>query len=249
MRDFPDFKPVDLMNMPDHSSSFSERFSSLLQASDTELVEDILAGHEDAFRALMKRYNQLLFRTARSVMKSDADAEDVVQNAYIHAWRGLKSFQARSRLSTWLVRITLNEAYGRLRRKSAKLIELDTAMRFTDTSTQDAFTDHSRHGPQDEAMRDELRSHMEARIDQLPEGYRTVFILRALHELSMKEISDMLEMPEATVRTRYFRARAMLREKLQSDIDITLADAFSFDGERCDRLVANTLEQLKKEHH
>lgn len=94
------------------------------------------------------------------------------------------------------------------------------------------------------AMRSQVRRLMEARIDLLPETFRTVFMLRAVEELSVEEVATALEIPEPTVRTRFFRARSLLRESLSRDVDLVINDAFSFDGGRCDRIVAHVLTKL-----
>jgi len=205
---------------------------------DAELVKRAADGDEAAFEAIMRRHNRLLFRTARSLLKSDTEVEDVLQDAYLHAWRALGSFRSDAKLSTWLVRIVINETLGRMRRKEAQIIPLDAAMISFEPEVQLSLTADSERQPEGIAMRAELRKMMEARIDMLPEAFRTVFMLRAVEEMSVEEVSQALEIPEATVRTRFFRARSLLRERLASDIDMTLNDAFTFDGERCDRIVA-----------
>lgn len=208
---------------------------------DTELVERAAGGEEAAFEAIMRRHNRLLFRTARSILKSDAEAEDALQDAYLHAWRALAGFRADARLSTWLVRIVANEALGRLRRRHTPVKPLDTTMKTTETETQASLADSPDRLPDRVAMRAQLRKLLEARIDLLPDAFRTVFMLRAVQEMSVAEVAEALEIPEATVRTRFFRARSLMRESLASDIDVELADAFAFDGARCDRIVATVL--------
>ena len=192
----------------------------------------------------MRRHNRLLFRTARSILKDDAETEDALQEAYLRAWRCLAGFRADSKLSTWLVRIVINESLGRLRRRGAQVIPLDTAMDFTDDQTQAWMQDDPDQRPDRVAMRAEVRRLMETRIDTLPDAFRTVFMLRAVEELSVEEVAAALEIPEATVRTRFFRARGLLREALSRDVDIAIGDAFSFAGARCDRIVAGVLAKL-----
>lgn len=213
---------------------------------EAELVSRAAKGDEIAFEAIMRRHNRLLFRTARSFLKNDAEAEDALQESYLRAWGALSRFRSDSKLSTWLVRIVVNEALGRLRRTSAQIIPLDAAMQSFDPEIRASLTENPSQQPEVSAMCTELRKLMEAHIDRLPELYRTVFVLRAVEELSVEEASVALEIPEATIRTRYFRARSLLRESLNSDIDITLADAFSFDGKRCDRIVASVLAKIPR---
>ncbi|HEY1128321.1 MAG TPA: RNA polymerase sigma factor [Roseateles sp.] len=211
------------------------------QAPDEDLVSLAANGDAGAFEAIMRRNNRLLFRTARSILRSDAEAEDALQETYLRAWRALSRFRADAKLSTWLVRIVINEAFGRLRRVEAQVIPLDAAMNSTEPETLMSLTADPDRQPERIAMREELRQLMEARIDLLPDTFRSVFVLRAVEELSVEEVSEVLGIPEATVRTRFFRARSLLREGLASDIDVALGDAFAFDGARCDRVVAAVL--------
>src|SRR5512134_2724196 len=203
--------------------------------ADTELVERIRAGDTAAMEALMRRHNRILYRTARAILKDDAEAEEAVQDAYLKAFGALEGFRAESKLSTCLVRIAANEALMRRRRRArgAEVIPLNG---------MEEPMDHA-EGPEQAAGRGELRRVLEARIDRLPDDYRAVFVLRALEEMSVEDTAAALDIPAATVRTRHFRARSLLRESLAREIDLTLEDAFGFDGERCDRMVANVLKR------
>jgi len=214
--------------------------------TDAELAARAAAGDAAAFEAIMRRHNRLLFRTARSMLHSDAEAEDALQEAYLRAWRALAGFRADAKLSTWLVRIVANEALGRLRRRQAPVIPLDTAMNAAEPALQDLLADAPHERPDAFALRAQLRQLLEARIDLLPEAFRTVFVLRAVEEMDVDEIAQALGIPEATVRTRFFRARSLLREGLASAIDTTLGDAFAFDGARCDRVVAGVLARAEE---
>ena len=220
-----------------HTPSLS-RNPMAADASDLELAWRAASGDEMAFEAIMRRHNRLLFRTARAILKSDTDAEDVVQQAYLQAWQALGDFRADAKLSTWLVRIVVNEALGQLRRRQLKVVPLEAVMVSTaqmDASWQQDDMDRS---PDRAAMRSELRRIMEARIDLLPDDFRRVFMLRGVEEMNVEEVSQILEIPEATVRTRFFRARSMLREGLSQDLDMALSDAITFDGERCNHIVS-----------
>jgi len=215
---------------------------------DAALVDAVVAGDVAAFPLLMKRHNQLLFRTARSILRDDAEAEDAVQEAWLQAHRAFAGFRAEARVSTWLVRITVNESLGRLRASSrrAEVVYLDGVIDnefAAETSMQQPEADR----PESAASRAELRRILEARIDALPEAFRTVFVLRAVEEMSVEETAAALGLPEATVRTRHFRARAMLRESLARELDLAVADAFSFAGARCDRIAERVLERLERE--
>jgi len=213
-------------------------------STDSELVDAIRGGDLRALEVLMRRHNRTLYRTARAILRDDAEAEDAVQEAYLRAYRALDSFRGESKLSTWLVRIAANEALMRRRRKvrSAEVIAVDAAV-VPDELVSDTMPHPA--DPERDTLRAEMRKILEARIDALPESYRAVFVLRALEELSVEETAAALEIPEATVRTRFFRARALLREALAREIDRSFEDAFAFAGARCDRIVARVLERIR----
>lgn len=219
-----------------------------LQASDLDLASMVAAGDPGAFEVLMRRHNGALYRTARSILRDDAEAEDVVQESYLLAYRKMASFRGDASLSTWLTRIVVNEATGRLRktRRRADIIELVPGPAGVGIEEEEHMS--SERGapemPDDAALRAEARRLIEARIDALPDSLRTVFMLRAVEDLSVQETADILGIPEATVRSQYFRARGLLREALARDFDRAVDSAFSFDGERCDRIVAAVLGRL-----
>ena len=210
--------------------------------SDTELVQQTLAGDMRALEGLMRRYNQALYRTARAILRDDAEAEDAVQEAYVRAYAALADFRGESKLSTWLVRIVANEALMRRRRtrRRAEVVALEGAA--AGEPKEEPMAEES--GPEENAGRGELRRLLERRIDALPDDYRAVFVLRAVEELSVEETAVALGIPEATVRSRHFRARGLLRESLAREIDVSLEETFSFAGERCDRIVAKVLNRL-----
>src|SRR4051812_41429087 len=230
-----------------HAKPSSPAPAALDRVDDSALAARAASGDDVAFEAIMRRHNRLLFRTARSILKSDAETEDTLQEAYLNAWRALGSFRADAKLSTWLVRIVVNEALGRLRRRSAQVIPLDTLMDDTDDELSHSVEDDPDQQPDQLAMRGEMRRLMESRIDLLPDAFRTVFMLRAVEEMGSDEIAAALQIPEATVRTRFFRARSLLRESLSRDVDMAMGDAFSFAGARCDRIVASVLARLADE--
>jgi RNA polymerase sigma-70 factor (ECF subfamily) len=214
--------------------------ATALPREEDALVRLASAGDTRAFEAIMRRHNRLLFRTARSVLRNDAESEDAVQEAYFKAWRALPGFRAEAKLSTWLVRIVMNEALGRLRRAGARVVTLAPGLEGEQEvaeETQDPAAAQA-HDPEHSALRGELRRIVEAQIDELPEQFRTVFILRAVEEMNVEEVAQALNVPEATVRTRFFRARALLRAALERKLDFAIDEAFSFAGARCDRIVA-----------
>lgn len=214
-----------------------------LNTDDRELVRLALQGHAQAFECIMRRYNKLLFRTARSIVKNDTEAEDVLQDAYVKIWRSLNSFRDDAKLSTWMTRIIINEALGKLRRRGAVIIPLDT-QGICAMHDEDVLDQHRPGHPESQVMSTQMRHLLETHIDALPDAFRTVFVLRAVQELSVEETASALDIPEATVRSRFFRARSLLREALARNIDVATADAFAFDGARCDRIVTNVLARL-----
>jgi RNA polymerase sigma-70 factor (ECF subfamily) len=215
---------------------------------DDALLRRIRAGDRDAFTDLMRRYNRRLYRVARSVLRDDAEAEDALQDAYLQAYRALPAFRGESALGTWLPRIVVNAALMRQRKtgRLADVIELGA-----DFGSDDAVLPRDRLDepaqPELAALRAQTRRLIETGIDKLPAAFRTVFVLRAVEELTVEETAATLDIPEATVRTRYFRARALLREALAREIDFAIEDAFGFDGARCDRIVDAVRRRLDAE--
>jgi RNA polymerase sigma-70 factor, ECF subfamily len=192
------------------------RFALETSLTDTELVASILAGDMHAFEWLMNLHRRRLLRTARAILRDDADAEDAVQDAFIHAYRGLRSFRGEAKLSTWLVRIAANEALMRRRRRvrSALAIPLDDS---ADAVERDGIS--RAPGPERVAADADLRRVLADRIEALPDYYRSVFQLRALDELTVGEAAVALGISEATVRSRYFRARNLIREGMAEQSD------------------------------
>ncbi len=216
--------------------------------SDAELARRIANGDTKAFEQLMRRHNRSLFRTARAILRDDAEAEDAVQEAYLRAYRSFGSFRGDAKLSTWLVRIVANEALGRRRKdvRRAEIVPICGAdVQKPEVEAEVSVGDQDR--PEGLAERAELRRLLEAKIDALPDAFRAVFVLRALEELSVEETAAALSIPPATVRTRFFRARSQLREALSLEVDFAIDDAFAFAGERCDRIVARVLARLAGE--
>ena len=219
-------------------------------SNDAELARRIGQRDERAFEAVMRSHNRLLYRLARSILKDDTEAEDAVQEAYLAAYRGIAGFRGGAKLSTWLARIVINEAYGRLRKqkRAGVVVPLATPIQGGDrgdSRTEGTMVDENAELPESAAMRSELRRLLEREIDALPEQFRTVFILRDVEELSVEETAECLDLPPATVRTRAFRARSLLRASLSREIDTATVDAFGFAGERCDRIVAKVIERVR----
>jgi len=214
---------------------------------DVSLAQRIALRDESAFETLMRRHNRMLFRLARSILKNPDDAEDAVQDAYVAAYRGMANFRGNSTLATWLGRIVINEAYARLRRQRPGADVVPLAAGSSEPRERDGgdMAIDTGERPEAAAMRGELRRLLERKIDALPAQFRTVFMLRDVEELSVEETAQFLAVPEATVRTRAFRARALLRASLAEEIDVATLDAFGFAGERCDRVVAAVLDRIR----
>ena len=216
-------------------------------ATDAELARSIASGDQNAFVLLMRRHNQLLFRTARSILHDDRDAEDAVQDAWLQAYRSIAQFRGDARLSTWLTRIVVNASIARARKRSrsAEVMQLYPGAHNTINDDSEAGMDEAANqSPEVGAMRAQARRMLEQSIDALPETFRTVFVLRAVEEMSSEEVAHALDIPEATVRSRFFRARAQLRAALLHEVDMAFETVFSFDGERCNRIVAALVARI-----
>ena len=223
-------------------------FTSL---DDRELVAQVLAGHRDAFRQIMQRCNQRLFRIARSIVGEDSEAEDVLQESYMHAYHKLGTFRGDAALLTWLTSIVLNEARGRLRKRHT-MVGLEQIDQASEDNRVIAFP--SKFGSEDPAVaaaRAQIRHLLEQAIDQLPPAFRMVYVMREVEECSVEETAAQLELNPQTVKTRLFRARRQLRAALEGSLAATLTDAFPFMGERCARhsnAVMALIDQEELEH-
>ena len=220
--------------------------ASAATAADRDLADRIAARDPVAFEALMRRYNTRLFRTARAILKDDAEAEDAVQDAYLDAYRHIGGFRGGSQLGTWLVRITVNRALMRLRRQKRDRVVVPFVAD-PDTARDLDPEDRTAEPANTTLLRAEIRKILERRVDELPVAFRTVFILREVEEMSVEETAEALAVPAATVRTRLFRARALLRSALARDLDMATGDVFGFAGSRCDRIVAAVLAAVVRE--
>lgn len=212
----------------------------LARLPDEELVRRIRAGDMPVFEELMRRHNQRLYRVTRAIVKDEHEAEDVMQQAYIHAYTHLDQFEGRSQLSTWLTRIAIHEALGRRRRRQLNVRPLD--------GDEDAMAQAHTDGPDPErlAYAGELRSLLESSVDALPEQYRLVFMCREIEGLSTAETAEALEIGEEAVKTRLHRGRAMLRRELVERIGPATAEAFTFERPRCDVIVRAVLQHLAR---
>jgi RNA polymerase sigma-70 factor (ECF subfamily) len=214
---------------------------------DPGLVQQVQRGNTAAFAVLMRRYNRRLYRTARAILKDDAAAEDALQEGYVAAYRHLGEFRGDAQLSTWLTRIVVNQALQALRKTRREQVVVlfdERADERADEQQQAAAADSSLAGPEKAMLRTEMRRLIERKIDDLPEGYRTVFMLREIEDMTVEETATALGIPAATVRSRLFGAMAGLGVSLAQELDLATLDVFGFDGERCDRIVRTVLARL-----
>lgn len=211
------------------------------QLTDEELVQCVLAGEKQMFEILMRRYNQRLYRVTRAILRNDAEAEDVVQEAYVRAYQHLNQFAGRSSFATWLTRIAIYEALGRVR--SRKKIEEIDAM---DEPRRDSVQQLSVRDatPEQAASGSEVRSLLERSIDALPDTYREIFMLREVEEMSTSETAQCLGITEENVKTRLHRARALLRKEIYARAGATSSTAFQFMGARCDHMVESVMRRI-----
>jgi RNA polymerase sigma-70 factor (ECF subfamily) len=212
--------------------------------SESSLIRRIAAGDRSAFESMMRQYNRRLYRLARSAMRNETDAEDALQEAYLSAYRSIGEFRGDSSLSTWLTRLVLNECMGRLRRSARRQNVIPMVSSNTDIDVDNLPGNDT--DPPDKAIgRAQMRALLERKLDELPESFRMVFVLRAVEEMTVEDTAQCLGLNEATVRSRHFRARGLLRESLARDIDLAERDLFDFGGAHCDRVVAGVMGRLE----
>lgn len=219
--------------------------SVVVGLGDGELVSRARQGDAAAFREIIRRNNRHLFRAARSVLRDDAEAEDAVQDAYLHAFQALAGFRGDASLSTWLTRIARNEALGRLRRRrsTTELDAIEAAQQGQGASIL-MFPTALGGDPESIAARREIRRLLESAIDDLPDVFRPVLVARDVDGMSVEETAEILGIRPETVRTRLHRARRMLRAALDQRLGDTMRHAFPFDGARCERMTAVVLAKL-----
>ena len=212
--------------------------------SDGEIVRRVTGGEPALFEVLMRRHNQRVYRAARAVVRDEAEVEDIMQQAYMNAFAHLHQFEERAQFSTWLVRIVLNEAFARRRRRQPWT---GGAMDPTDAGDHDMHAlSATQADPEHLAYASELRRILEHAVDALPDSYKVVFVLRDIEGMTTGEAGDCLGLGEEAVKTRLHRARGMIRRTLSERIGGTAGDAFPFHAPRCDRVVAAVLRQIER---
>ena len=212
-----------------------------------DLIARALEHDKAAVRTIIRQNNRRLFRVARSILKNDWEAEDAVQEAYVHAFTSLAKFEGKSSLNTWLTRIVVNEALGRLRRRrlTVDIDEVESGaagsvgaevVPFPLTSTQP--------DPERAMAQGQIRELMEQAIDALPDPFRIVLVARVIEEMSVEETAELYGLRPETVKTRLHRARSMLRHDLEQKFGPMLTDTYPFDGHRCERMADNVIARL-----
>lgn len=213
------------------------------QLAEAELVQLAQRGVREAFRVIMQRCNQRLFRVARAVVRNEAEAEDIVQEAYTRAFAKLDTFRGEASILTWLTRITLNEARGRLRTRR-KTVDINAIDEMQGSRIIPFPSSATIETPEASAARMQMRHLIEQAIDELPEDFRVVFIMRDVEDCTILETSTFLDIKPETVKTRLHRARRLLRTALDERIGAGMKGAFPFLGARCARMTAAVLARL-----
>jgi RNA polymerase sigma-70 factor (ECF subfamily) len=210
-----------------------------LEQSDAEIIRRVLDGDTAVFELLMRRYNERVYRAARSIVRDEQEAEDVMQQAYVNAFQHLRQFNGSAQFSTWLVRIAVNESLARVRRRS-RYAAFDEDF----PHLEPFMSANSPANPERQAFDGELRVLLEWAIDTLPDGTREVFVLRDVEGLSTSEVAAVLDVSDDVVKTRLSRGRAALRRVLLERTGVSTPDAFRFHRPRCDRMVAAVLARI-----
>ena len=209
--------------------------------TDERVIERVLEGDVAFYEIIMRRYNQRLYRVARSILHDDTEAEDVMQDAYVRAFQHLRQFAGLSSFATWITRIAVHEALRRLpaRRRALLTEEIDT-------EGEDAMdAAESSLDPEQNASLHELGRLLEETILDLPERYRSVVMLRDVEEMSTADTANALELSEENVKTRLHRGHTMMRHRLSERVGMQGKYAFPFMGERCDRVVSGVFARLQ----
>jgi RNA polymerase sigma-70 factor, ECF subfamily len=210
---------------------------------DAELVRRALSRDEAAVRTIMQANNRRLYRLARGILRNDTEAEDVVQDTYVRAFTHLEQFRGDSSLSTWLSRIAMNEALGRLRRQKPG-VEWSELEKRAPQAQIIPFPLASSDDPEKSMAQREIRDVVEHAIDELPEPFRLVFITRVIEGMNVEETAEILGLKPETVKTRLHRARNLLRDNVERKIGPVVMEAFPFAGRRCERLTEAVLTRL-----
>jgi len=215
--------------------------SSTESLPDEEVVRRVLEGETGLFELVMRRYNQRLYRVARAILRDNAEAEDVMQDAYVRAYEHLSQFAGRSQFATWLTRIAIHEALARVQRR--KRVDQLGAREWSEGEGE-ANVAATALNPEEQTSVAELGKALESAILAIPDQYRLVLMMRDVEQLSTSETADALELSEENVRVRLHRARGMVRKQLFAQAGVEAPSAFGFMGVRCDRVVARVMDRI-----
>jgi len=220
--------------------------------TDVELAKSCSSGNAGAVRHLVSSNNQRLFRAAWSILKNRSEAEDVLQSCYAKALAAIGGFEGRSSLTTWLTRIAINEALAKRRAQERRRRHLEAeGVQVLETYREQLAKGSQAPSPEAEAAREQLRSILERAIGDLPENFRTVFVLHEIEGVSVEDAAQALEIPTGTVKTRLMRARRKLQQSLAPEVRTALSGTFPFAGADCagltERVVADFLKQLEED--
>lgn len=211
--------------------------------SDEEIVKKVTGGDINFYEVIMRRYNQRLFRIGHAYLKDDDEIEDAIQSAYLKAYEQLSNFQGRSSFSTWLIRIYINELLQGLKKKKRFQNYFDPDL-INNTYDPPEVGTTNMENPYNSTLNNELKDILEKAVDELPEKYRAVFIMREIEDMSVSETSKSLNITEANVKVRLNRAKNILRESLSQYYHYK--DIYNFNLIRCDRIVANVFNKIRK---
>ena len=228
-----------------HNPELARAACAADRGADVELALHAASGSASAFETIVRRHNRLLFRTARGVVSDDAEAQDVVQETYLRAFANLSSYRGDSSLATWLARIAINVALSAHRKRGHQIQSQDPAEPDTSEDGMRSFTPADQE-PVAMAERGEVRDLLQTSIAHLPVIYRSVFMLRAVEEMTVEETAYCLSVSQDVVKTRFLRARALLRDSLSSRIESGARDTFTFAGARCDAVSLSVMAELAR---
>ena len=215
-------------------------------SDEAGLIARAIENDAAAVRLIMQRNNRRLYRIARSVVRDESEAEDVVQEAYGRAFTHLREFRGASSIGTWLARIVLNEALGRLRRRRETVDWASIENQQRARAQIIPFPlEAAQPDPERTVAQREIQELLEQAIDGLPDAFRLVLVARAIEGMSIEDTAELLGIRPETVKTRLHRARALLRAKLEQDLGPSLPETFPFEGERCERMTSSVLERLR----
>lgn len=209
---------------------------------ESEVIKRILSGEKELYEILVKRNNQKLYRIIRSYIKDDSEIEDIMQDSYVKAFTKLYQFKLESSFSTWLIRIGINESLARLKEKG-KLYHLNEQSDNLRSNTILEIPDNRQLNPQDKMVLNETKQILENAIDSLDIKYKTVYVMKEVEEMSLKEIAIALDMSIANVKVRLHRSKEMLKEKLYEVANDK--NIFEFGFSRCDRITENVMKRIK----